>query len=144
MNYFCVHKIWSCDQLLQKAYSIKLSGLLIFCTVAEPWNSGKSTKSHEIHKNTKNTAKFSWNLIRYMSVQHIWNLVQLLGLFTCRKLANLSSNFVTEICKQHPVTTTTRHRLCCKKLDSSHDVKGFIIGSFLECIVVERANDDLC
>ena len=31
-----------------------------------------------------------------------------------------------------------------KKLGTSHDVKGFAIGSFLERIVVERANDDLC
>ena len=27
------------------------SGLLIFWAVVEPWNSGKSAKSHEIHKN---------------------------------------------------------------------------------------------
>ena len=27
---------------------------------------------------------------------------------------------------------------------TSHDVKGFAIGSFLESTVVERANDDLC
>ena len=39
---------------------------------------------------------------------------------------------------------TTRRRLCCEKLGTSHDVKGFAIGSFLERIVVERANDDLC
>ena len=26
----------------------------------------------------------------------------------------------------------------------SHDVKGFAFGSFLERIIVERANDDLC
>ena len=38
----------------------------------------------------------------------------------------------------------TRCRLCCEKLGTSHDVKGFAIGSFLERIVVERANDDLC
>ena len=62
--------------------------------------------------------------------------------FTCRKLAHLSQNFVTETCKQHP--ETTRHRLCCEKLGTSHDVKGFAIGSFLECVVVERANDNLC
>ena len=31
-----------------------------------------------------------------------------------------------------------------EKLGTSHDVKGFAIGSVLECIVVERANDDLC
>ena len=36
------------------------------------------------------------------------------------------------------------NRLCCEKLGTSHHVKGFAIGSFLEGIVVERANDDLC
>ena len=35
------------------------------------------SRSREIHKNTKNTAKFGRNLIKYMSVQHIWNLFQL-------------------------------------------------------------------
>ena len=30
------------------------------------------------------------------------------------------------------------------KLGTSHDLKGFAIGLFLERIVVERANDDLC
>ena len=39
---------------------------------------------------------------------------------------------------------TIRRRLCCEKLGTSHDVKGFAIGSFLEHIVVERANDVLC
>ena len=40
----------------------------MFCAVTDPWNSGKSAKSREIHKNTKNTAKFGRNLIKYMSV----------------------------------------------------------------------------
>ena len=40
----------------------------------------------------QNTAKFGKNLIKEMSVQHIWNLFQLLGLFTCCKLVNLSSS----------------------------------------------------
>ena len=62
------------------------------------------SQSHEIHKNTQNTVKFGRNLIKYMSVQHIWNFSQLLGLFTCRKLVNLSWNFVTETCKQRPET----------------------------------------
>ena len=35
------------------------------------------------------------------------------------------------------------NRLGCEKLGTSHHVKGFAIGSFLERIVVERANDDL-
>ena len=65
------------------------AGLPIFRAVAEPRNSGKSAKSREIHKNTQNTAKFGRNLIKYMSVQQFWNLSQLLGVFTCRKLTNL-------------------------------------------------------
>ena len=99
-------------------------GLLIFRAVAEPQNSGKFAKSREIHKNMQNTAKFSRNLIKYMSVEQIWNLSQLLGVFTCRKLPNLCQNFVTEMCKQR--SETTRHRLCCEKLGSSHDVKGLL------------------
>ena len=61
-------------------------------------------QSSEIHKTTQNTAKFGRNLIKYMFVQHIWNFSQLLGLFTCHKLVNLSWNFVAETCKQRPVT----------------------------------------
>ena len=62
------------------------------------------SQSREIHKNTQNTTKFGRNLIKYMSVQHIWNFSQLLGLFTCCKLLNLSWNFVTETCKQRSET----------------------------------------
>ena len=52
---------------------ILMTGILIFRVVAEPRNSGKSVKSCEIHNNTQNAAKFGKNLIKYMSVQHIWN-----------------------------------------------------------------------
>ena len=62
---------WVLDKTRTKLNDICFTGLLIFCAVAEPQNSGKSTKSHEIHKNMKNTVKFSTNLIKYMSVQHI-------------------------------------------------------------------------
>ena len=60
----------------------------------------------KIHKNTQNTAIFVRILIKYMSVQHIWNFSQLSGLFTCCKLVNnyLSSNVVTDLCKQRPET----------------------------------------
>ena len=37
---------------------------------------------------------------------------------------------------------TTRRKLCCKKLGTSHEV--FAIGSFLERLVVKIANDYLC
>ena len=60
----------------------------------------------------QNTAKFSRNIIKYMSVQQFWNLSQLLGVFTCLKLQNLCQNFVAEMCKQ--------------QLGSSHDVKGLL------------------
>ena len=89
----------------------------------------------------QNIAKFGRNLIKYMSLQQLRNLSQLLGVFNCRKLTNLCQNFVTETCKH--CSETTRSRLCCEKLGTSHDVKGFAIGSFLERIVIERANDDL-
>ena len=84
----------------------------------------KFTKTRNI------SVKLGKNLIKCMSGQHIWNLFQLLGLVTCCKLANLSWNFVSETCKLCPETTW--RRLCCKKLSTSHDVKGFAIGSFLE------------
>ena len=45
------------------------------------------------------------------------------------------------MCEQRP--ETTKLRLCCEKLGTRHEVKGFAIGSFLERMVVERANDDL-
>ena len=71
--------------------------------------------------------KCARNLIKYTSVQHIWNLSQLFGLFMCCKR---SWNFVTEMSKQ--CSKTTRHRLCCKKLGTSHEVKSFANGSFLD------------
>ena len=112
---------------------LSLAGLLIFHTVTELQNSGKSTKSLKIHQKAHNTAQFVRNNIKYVSVQHIWNLFQLLGLFSCCKLANLSGNFVTETCKQHPETTL--HRLY---------YENWALGSFLEHIVVnEQNNDDL-
>ena len=116
-----------------KTWSIyPIAGLLIFRAVAEPWKSGKCAKFCEIHKNTQNTTKFGKNLIKYLSVQHIWNLFQLLGLFTCCKRANL---FV-KLCHWNKQPTSRNYmyqaRLCWEKLGTSHDVKGFAIDSFLE------------
>ena len=70
---------WSISEILKPFQNLSVVhlGLLIFHVVAEQRNSSKSTKSHEIHKNTKNTVKFGRNLIKYMSVEHIWNLFQL-------------------------------------------------------------------
>ena len=73
---------------------------LIFSAVAEPRISGKPAKSREIHNNVRNTAKFARNFIKYLSIQHIWKLSRLLGLFNCRKLANLPWNFITTMREQ--------------------------------------------
>ena len=78
------------------------SGLLIFLAVAEPRISTKSAKSREIHKSTRNPAKFVRNLTKYMSAQYIWKLSWLLGLLTCCKHANLPGNFFALASKQHP------------------------------------------
>ena len=86
-------------------FMVHWSGLLIFRAVAEPRISSKSATSREIHKNTRNPAKFARNLSKYMSAQHIWKLSWLLGLLTGCKLANLPWNFVTAASKQHPKTT---------------------------------------
>ena len=51
-------------------------------------------------------------------------------------------NFITTMSKQR--SKTTRHKLCCKKLGTSHDVKSFAIGSLLDHLVVKIANDYLC
>ena len=54
---------------LERKSVIASTGLLIFRAVAEPRNSGKSSKSHKIHKNTQNAIKFGRNRIKYMSVK---------------------------------------------------------------------------
>ena len=110
------------------------TGLLIFRAGAEPRNSQKHAKYREIQQKSYQIHVCTTYLKLISAIGQ--------GLFTCRKLANLSWNFVPETCKQRP--ETTRRRLCCEKLGTSHDVKGFAIGSFLEHIVIERANDDLC
>ena len=51
--------------------------------------------SHE-QKIARNTSEFSRNCIKYMLVQHIWNLRWLLGLFTCHKLADWYMNAVAK------------------------------------------------
>ena len=65
-----------------------------------------------------------------------------MGLFNCCKLANLSRNFITTMSKEG--LKTTRRKLCCEKLSTSHDIKSFAIGSFLERFVVKIANVYLC
>ena len=87
----------------------------------------------------RNTVKFARNLIKYILIQHILNSSWLVGLFNCCKLANLSWDFITTTSEQRP--KTSRRKLCCEKLGTSHDLKSSATGSFLECFVVRIAND---
>lgn len=71
------------------------------------WNSGNPAK---LTKHA-NTTTFARNPTKYVSVQHIWNLSWLLGLFTCPKLENLSWNFVTA-CTRSEKTFLWHHTDC--------------------------------
>ena len=52
---------------------------------------------------------------------------------------------IAEIPKaREQLSKTTRHKSYCKKLGTSHDVKSFPTGSFLEHFVVKIGNDYLC
>ena len=55
--------------------------------------------SCENSQNTWNTMKFARNHIKDMSVQHIWNLSQLLGQFNCDNLDTLSQKQASNILK---------------------------------------------
>ena len=86
------------------------------------------SQSREIHKNTQNTTKFGRNIINYMSVQHIWNFSQLLGLFTCRKLVNLSSRN----------SETTRQRLCAKNWALAMMLKALPLVQFWSVLLLKE------
>ena len=73
---------------------VRASDILRGCRAA------KFTKPCKI---LQNSVEILSNTYLY-NICNIWNISQLLGLFTCRKLVNLSWNFVTETCKQRPVT----------------------------------------
>ena len=104
-------------------------------------NSVKSTKSRKIHKNMQNSAKFARNHVKYISIHHIWNLSRLLGLFNCHE-------FILQALPLHhnegTMSQIYQASLMLRKLGTSHDVKSFVIGSFLERYVVKIANDYLC
>ena len=87
---------------------VRASDILRGCRAA------KFTKPRKILQN-------SVEILSNTCLYNIFETSQLLGLFTCRKLVNLSWNFITETCKQCPETTCTSRRLCCEKLGTSHD-----------------------
>ena len=88
----------------------------------------RTAKFRQIHKIPRNSQKHA----RYRNIFGTY-----LSYWCCSIAANL--RIYLETSKQHP--KTTRRKLCCKKLGTSHDIKSFAIGSFLDVIVVERAND---
>ena len=59
------------ERELQTATGGRMFLVFIIHAVAEPRNSGISAESREIHKKTRNNAKFVKNPTKYMSVQHI-------------------------------------------------------------------------
>ena len=113
------------------------AGLLKFCTVAEPWNSGKSGKSCEIDKNTRNIAQLGRNLTEYMSFQHIWEF-RLMELFFAVHLQiylETSSLQRENIPKLQGVL-----RLLWQKtgLWPVHDIKRFAIDTFLSSLLLKK------
>ena len=102
------------------------------------------SRSREIQANPRNPAKFTKtrkiprNSVEILSNTCLYNIFETYFSYRGYLLAvNLQIYLGTSSLKR-------ANRLCCEKLGTSHDVKGFAIGSFLEHIVVERANDDLC
>ena len=87
------------------------------------------------------TSKIPRNSVEILSNTCLYNIFETFlsywGYLLARKRVNLSRTTYRN-------SETNRRTLCGEKLGTSHDVKGFAIGSVPERIVVERANDDLC
>ena len=98
----------------------------------------------------QNTATFTRNCTKYLSVQRILNLSGLLGLLHVLAM-NLQIYSETSSLQQVNNIPKLQYQAfldkCCKKklgTHCGHDVKSLAIGTFLECIVVKRADGDLC
>ena len=101
------------------------------------------SRSREIQVNPRNPAKFTkTRKIPRNSVEILSNTCLYSNFETCLSYWGYLLAVSSQIYEQR--FETTRRRLCCEKLGTSYDVKGFAIGSFLECIIVERASDVLC
>ena len=97
------------------------------------------SRSREMQVNPRNSAKFTktqkipHNSMDILSNTCLYNIFETYFSYRGYLLAvNLQIYLWTSSlkCKQSP--KTTRRRLCCEKLGTSHDVKGLAIGSFLE------------
>ena len=115
---------------------VSYTWLPIFRAVAEPQNSAKFTKTRKIPRNSveilSNTCLYS-NFETWLSY---WGYLLAVNSQIYVKTSSLK--------RANNVPKLPGVDYLAKKLGTSHDVKGFATGSFLERIVVERANDDLC
>ena len=131
--------LWNCEThnkvvRLGMPICIKYTGFLIFCVVTEPQNSSKSAKFTKTWKIPPNSVEILSNTCLYNIFEtHFSYWGYLIAINLQIMYIRTSSLHLCKMCKQSP--ETTRH-----KLGTSHDVKSFAIGSFLERIVVERAN----
>ena len=91
------------DEAINSQLPVNEKPWLLPCS-AGFWNFAQ-TQSRKIHKNTRNTSQFGRSLTKYMSVQHIWDLSWLTGLFFAVNL-QIYWNFVT-ITRKCPKTTRT-------------------------------------
>ena len=122
MSNFSLLCSWLTVKFLSFGYSCNIHGFWYFarlqsCKIqVNPQNPTKFTNTH---------SKMPQNLAEILSNTCLYNIfetyVSYWGLFTCLKLANLSWNFVTEKCKQHPKT-----KACFKRCATT-------VLSWLEC-----------
>ena len=98
-------------------------------------NSGKFTKKRKIPQNLV-------EILANTCLHNIFETYLSYMYWGCLLAVNLQIYLETSLLKR--TNNVSWCRLCCEKLGTSNDVKGFAIGSFLEHIGNERANDDLC
>ena len=123
------------------------SGLLIFCEVAESQNSGKSKKSREVYKTHKipqNSPVILSNT--YLHTTHFETLLaSLLAVNLQIYLETLSLTQANNVPSQLPGVDYVAKNCMALAMMLKALPFNFAIGSFLECIVVERAKyDDPC
>ena len=100
-----------------------------------PRNPAKFTKTRKIPR----------NLVKILSNRCLYNIFETYFSYWGYLLAvNLQIYLETLSLKRANNVPKLPGAIMLRKLGTSSDVKGFAIGSFLERIVVERANDNLC
>ena len=107
-----------------------------FCPATQGFWNFAQFQSCEIQVNARNPMKFGRNLTKYMSVQHIWDLSRLMGLF-CHKLANLSETLSLQQENVPKLPGVLRLLLQKAGLWPVHDIKSFAIGAFLNPLLLK-------